>query len=259
MRISLESIMQPVYGFLKCRTPDSWIHEAAKSENLPALLVDHANCELKAAQTAIWLLRKYAVDPQEAARIVAWTKPYEDFVYRKQGNGVFPDKKAQFAQPVQPNQEPHSDAFVQKLVSLVKEELQHFEQVCDLMKARDIAYTDVSAARYAKGLMKCVRTYEPATLVDKLVIGAYIEARSCERFAALAPHLPSDLKRFYWRLLKSEARHFSDYLALAEMIAPDPLEVDERVEVVGAKEAELIQTSDTQFRFHSGAPVLVAA
>lgn len=259
MRISLESIMQPVHGFLRCRTPDTWIAEAAKPENLPGLLVDHANCELKAAQTAIWLLRKYAVEPQEAARISAWTKPYEDFVYRKQGDGTFPDKKAQFAQPVQANDEPHSDAFVQKLVSLVKEELQHFEQVCDLMKTREIAYRDMSAARYAKGLMKCVRTYEPATLVDKLVIGAYIEARSCERFAALAPHLPSDLKRFYWRLLKSEARHFSDYLALAEMIAPDPLEVDERVELIGKVEAELIQSTDEQFRFHSGAPLRQAA
>ena len=48
-----------------------------------------------------------------------------------------------------------------------------------------------------------------------LLIGALIEARSCERFAALAPHLPKKMSEFYSGLLSSEARHFEDYLEFA--------------------------------------------
>ena len=60
-----------------------------------------------------------------------------------------------------------------------------------------------------------MRSHEPARLVDTLLIGAIIEARSCERFAVLAPELDDDLGQFYRSLLRSEARHFSDYLKLA--------------------------------------------
>jgi len=51
--------------------------------------------------------------------------------------------------------------------------------------------------------------------VDTLVVGAFIEARSCERFEALVPHLDEDLGKFYFGLLKSEARHFHDMVSAA--------------------------------------------
>ena len=117
---------------------------------------------------------------------------------------------------------------------------------------RDIPYSNLHAGRYAKGLMKAVRTHEPATLIDKLIVGAYIEARSCERFAKLAPYLDPELKKFYISLLRSEARHYQDYLTLAEKIAGQ--NISGRVNVIGAKEAELIQAPDNTFRFHSGVP-----
>jgi tRNA isopentenyl-2-thiomethyl-A-37 hydroxylase MiaE len=49
-----------------------------------------------------------------------------------------------------------------------------------------------------------VRSHEPVMLIDKLICGAYIEARSCERFAALAPWLDDDLQKFYLSLLRSK-------------------------------------------------------
>ncbi len=76
------------------------------------------------------------------------------------------------------------------------------------MLARNIPYVKITASRYAKGMLKEVRTHEPLTLIDKLICGAYIEARSCERFAALAPWLEEDLQKFYLSLLRSEARHY---------------------------------------------------
>ena len=66
-------------------------------------------------------------------------------------------------------------------------------------------------------LRQHVRTYEPAKLIDTLIIGAFIEARSCERFAALADVVDAELAKYYRFLLKSESRHFLDYLELARL------------------------------------------
>ncbi|PHM27952.1 tRNA hydroxylase [Xenorhabdus budapestensis] len=124
------SLLEPIYQFLQCETPDQWVEKARQPENLPVLLCDHLLCELKAAQ---------------------------------------------------------------------------------------------SANRYAKSLFQHITNHEPYTLVDKLIIGAYIEARSCERFVKLAPHLDEELGKFYISLLLSAARHYQDYLTLAQSISKEDL------------------------------------
>ncbi|MEH6561992.1 MAG: tRNA isopentenyl-2-thiomethyl-A-37 hydroxylase MiaE, partial [Marinobacter sp.] len=105
-------------------------------------------------------------------------------------------------------------------------------------------------ARYAAGLRKNVRTDDRGRLVDVMVVGAIIEARSCERFAALVPFLDEELADFYSSMLKSEARHYRDYLALAEQANGGA--VDERVAEFIAIEKQLILEPDSEFRFHSG-------
>ena len=250
--MSLEDLLQPIREFLPCPTPDEWIDVARKPEHLTVLLVDHANCELKAAQTAMLLLRRYAVDKPSSEALLAWLKPFEDFVYRKIGDGDFSEHVNLSKKLISKSNFEHGDELINKMVLLIKEELHHFQQVLDIMQARGIDYTTLNAARYAKGLMTHVRTHEPAKLIDTLICGAFIEARSCERFAALAPHLDEELEKFYISLLRSEARHFSDYLSLAERIHGNPIE--ERVVFFAAKEQALIESEDTQFRFHSGAP-----
>ena len=87
-----------------------------------------------------------------------------------------------------------------------------------------------------------------------LIISAIVEARSCERFARLVEVLDDELAEFYRSLLKSEARHFEDYLALAELYSET--DISDRVQRFAAAEAELITTSDTDLRFHSGVPSL---
>jgi tRNA-(ms[2]io[6]A)-hydroxylase len=102
-----------------------------------------------------------------------------------------------------------------------------------------------------------VRTYEPQRLVDVLIVGAFVEARSCERFAKLAPFLDDELEKFYSSLLKSEGRHYQDYLQLAQEYAGEP--IDDRIAEFRAIEKELILSPDTEFRFHSGIPAQSAA
>ncbi len=142
--------------------------------------------------------------------------------------------------------------LVDKMVLLIKEELHHFYQVLEIMNSRNIPYENINAGRYATGMMKHVKTHEPETLIDKLICGAYIEARSCERFAKLAPHLDDELNKFYISLLRSEARHYEDYLSLAQKVANE--DISERVKFFGEVEAELISTEDIDFKFHSGVP-----
>lgn len=196
-----------ILEFLPCETPRGWIRAAAQPDNLPLLLADHANCEKKAASTALNLMYRYVEYPQ----------------------------------------------LLGKMSRLAREELRHFEQVLALMERRDIAYPQLSASRYAGELHTLVRKQEPGRLVDTLLVGAVIEARSCERFAALVPELEGELAEFYASLLKSESRHFMDYLKLARQQA-DESEIEERLEQILAVERELVEGHDSQFRFHSGRP-----
>ena len=122
----------------------------------------------------------------------------------------------------------------------------------EIMESKGVTYQPIEAGRYAKGLLKHVKTYEPDALVDKLIIGAFIEARSCERFAKLAPYLDEDLDKFYVSLLRSEARHYQDYLTLAEQVAGK--DIADRIAHFAAVEAELITSPDQDFKFHSGCP-----
>ncbi|QSP93499.1 tRNA-(ms[2]io[6]A)-hydroxylase [Marinobacter salinisoli] len=140
--------------------------------------------------------------------------------------------------------------LLNKMSRLAREELRHFEQVLAIMKTRGVTYDHLTPARYAAGLRQLVRSEDPGRLVDVLIVGAIIEARSCERFAALAPHLDEKLADFYNSLLKSEARHYQDYLKLAEQA--NRAAVDDRVAEFLAIEQRLITEPDAEFRFHSG-------
>ncbi|MGO2148658.1 tRNA-(ms[2]io[6]A)-hydroxylase [Halomonas sp.] len=190
--------------FLTCITPDSWLKWAL--DNPEILLVDHAQCEKKAASTAMSLLYRYVDQP----------------------------------------------LLLSKMSQLAREELLHFEQVVGLMEKRGVEYKHLTASRYAEGLRRHVRSNDPERLIDILIIGALIEARSCERFARLIPYLDEELAKFYRTLVKSEGRHFEDYLLLAQQ--QTNASIDERIAFFVAREAELITSPDTAFRFHSGVP-----
>lgn len=251
--MNYDRLLAPIHAFLHCRTPQAWIDQARKPENLALLLTDHLVCELKAAQTAIWLIRKYVADKPSGDALLAWLRPYEDFVHSENVDLHFLEAQQSLSKSVIVRDAlPYADALVEKMVLLIKEELHHFYQVLEIMQARDIPYIKITASRYAKGLLREVTTHEPDTLVDKLICGAYIEARSCERFASLAPYLDEELEKFYLSLLRSEARHYQDYLALAAQVSPK--DIGARVRKIGETEAKLIQQPDDELRFHSGVP-----
>jgi tRNA-(ms[2]io[6]A)-hydroxylase len=253
--MTTKQLLAPIMSFLQCETPDAWINKATDPENLPIILLDHLICELKAGQTAMWLIRKYAADKTSGEALLAWFQPYEKFVYRKEGSLESLAEHHKLSKTIVPKSDSEfGQSLIDKMVLLIKEELHHFYQVLEIMVARNIPYENITASRYAKGMMTHVRTHEPAILIDKLICGAYIEARSCERFAKLAPHLDDELNKFYISLLRSESRHFQDYLALAQQVAGQQ-DISDRIKFFGKIEAELISTPDEDFKFHSGLPI----
>jgi tRNA-(ms[2]io[6]A)-hydroxylase len=197
-----------IAAFLDTATPEKWLDVAC--DRLPEMLLDHANCELKAASSAL------------------------GFLYR------YPDRTA----------------LAQRMSRLAREELKHFEQVRSIMDDMDIPFERLSASRYAGGLRDAARQDEPYKLLDLLLIGALIEARSCERFAKIAPRLPERLGKFYGGLLASEVRHFEHYIAFAKSeCGVDDKEIEKRLAELKVIEAALVSDPDPEFRFHSGTPL----
>ena len=254
----MDELLKPINSFLQASTPDEWITEATKQDNLSVVLIDHLVCELKAAQSAMFLIRKYAVDKESGDALLEWLKPFEILIYKRQGNWrELADKNKLTKSMIPKSNTPYGQNLIDKMVMLIKEELHHFYQVLEIMHEYGVEYQSITPCRYAKGMLRHVKSYEPDALVDKLIIGAYIEARSCERFAKLAPYVDKRLGDFYISLLRSEARHYQDYLTLAQDISE--FDITERVEFFGNVEAELISSPDEDFKFHSGLPVSVAS
>ena len=202
---SIDAIVLEIQDFLGVCTPEAWVSHALG--DLATLLIDHANCEYKAAATGMSLITKHRNKPS-----------------------------------------------LQRLMArLVREEMLHYEQVLVLMDQMGVDYRPLTASRYAKTLRDAVRSDEDGRLIDTLLVGAIVEARSCERFAALWPRLPIRLGKFYKSLLRSEGRHYQDYLALAHEFA-DTSDVEQRLIHFLEIDQTLIETSDDEFRFHSGVP-----
>ncbi len=137
------------------------------------------------------------------------------------------------------------------MTEIVQEELSHFHLVLDVLARRGVQFRRLRPSRYADRLRSLVRKTEPQRAVDRLLIAALIEARSCERFALLRDCLPdAELAAFFGGLFESEARHHSTYVRLAKEFAPEET-VRTRLEQLAAAEAAIIAEGDDVPRMHS--------
>jgi len=195
------------HPLLRVPTPAGWIAQARASQDV--LLIDHANCEKKAASTALALMFAYAEDLE----------------------------------------------LTGKMSRLAREELRHYEQVAKLIRSLGMTPQRLAPGRYAERMRRLVAKTEPRREVDLMICGAFIEARSCERFAALSTTIGAPLSDLFQGLHNAEARHYKVYLDLAARAAKRAgVALQGRIEEFSALEAELITAPDTVFRFHSGPP-----
>lgn len=143
------------------------------------------------------------------------------------------------------------ESLCRAMTEIVREELEHFHLVCDLLKRRGIRFRRLIPSTYGRKLNDLVRKQEPARAVDRLLVAGLIEARSCERFDLLRQHVADrELADFYGSLFESEARHHSTYTQLARHFAPDDA-VRDRLATLAAEEARIIAEGDELPRMHS--------
>ena len=141
--------------------------------------------------------------------------------------------------------------LARELSRVVREEMEHFELMLEVMEQRGIEFGPLDPAPYAKHLVANVRREEPQQLLDKLLVAALIEARSCERFQVLSERLDDpDLRTLYARLAAEEAHHHTLYTRLARLYFA-PAEVTRRLTELSHAEAEAVRASDGAPRLHS--------
>jgi len=195
------------HPLLRAATPAGWVAGACAQPEV--LLTDHANCEKKAASTALALMFAYAEDLELA----------------------------------------------DQMSRLAREELRHYEQVAKLIRTMKFVPQRLAPGRYAERLRRLVSSKEPQREVDLMICGAFIEARSCERFAVLGGAIGAPLRELFARLHEAESRHYQVYLKLAgRAAARAALDLQRRIGDFAKLEAELITSEDPLFRFHSGLP-----
>ena len=146
---------------------------------------------------------------------------------------------------------PEQSELLIPLARLAREELAHFEDVLDRLRARGIGLYRQRPSPYASGLMAGVRAAEPGRLVDTLLCMALIEARSCERLQLLAGAVEDgELAAFFGGLVAGEARHHRAYVDLAERVAPVG-EVSRRLDELARHEAAVLASVPALPRLHA--------
>lgn len=143
---------------------------------------------------------------------------------------------------------PENTKVVEVLTPIVAEEWAHFERVLDELRKRGYKLGFPRRDEYVEQVQKIIKKggSRDQQLVEKLLISALIEARSCERFRLLWKEInDAELSKFYYELMVSEAGHYKNFLALAkECMNPDM--VEKRWREILSQESEIIKNLEVR-------------
>ncbi|RAJ11878.1 tRNA-(ms[2]io[6]A)-hydroxylase [Olleya aquimaris] len=134
--------------------------------------------------------------------------------------------------------------LVTELLELAKEELEHFQMVHNIIKARGYTLGRERKDHYVNQLYKFMNKggNRVQSMVDRLLFSAMIEARSCERFKLLSERIKDkELSKFYYDLMVSEAGHYTTFITFARQYGQD-VDVDQRWKELVEFEGELIKS-----------------
>ncbi|MCH7591979.1 MAG: tRNA-(ms[2]io[6]A)-hydroxylase [Planctomycetes bacterium] len=143
--------------------------------------------------------------------------------------------------------------WVQAMTAIARDEVEHLATVTRLLARRGGRLTKTHRNPYAQELRREVRTGQgPLEIMDRLMVSALIEARSCERFALLADRCEDrTLAKLYGGLFASEAGHYRIFIDLAREL-PDAVGVEERWSELLDAEALIVQRQRIGPTMHSG-------
>lgn len=145
---------------------------------------------------------------------------------------------------------PDRPLIIPTLISIAREELEHFEMVYNLMKTRDLPLIKDEQDPYVNALLTCLRHGRDERLLDRLLVFSLVECRGAERFGILARALDDpDLVRFYKQLWGTEAKHGNQFVEMALEYFPEDA-VYARLEEIAAHEGEVIRTLPWRASLH---------
>jgi len=200
---------------LRTLTPASWVAQVMRDS--AALLSDHAHLERKAAGNALYMLNRLPQIRQPSARAM----------------------QAQ-------------DQWTQTMTAIARDEVEHLAVVTKLIQKRGGRLAREHRNPYAAALRDLVRPGAQTELIDRLLVSAMIELRSCERFYVLSQHCDdTELAKLYRGLYASERGHYTVFLQLANLLAK-PDVVDARWQQMLDAEADIIERMPTGSAMHSG-------
>jgi tRNA-(ms[2]io[6]A)-hydroxylase len=162
------------------------------------------------------------------------------------------EKKAAATGMAMVSRYPEDPELVRQMIDLAREEWEHFERVHRLLVARGIPFAREQRDPYVNALIDHCRPNEPERYLDRMLVAAFVEARSCERFALLAKGIGErdpELAAFYGELFVSEARHYTTFVELAYKRVPREV-VRARLAEFSRFEAELIRRLPVAPRMH---------
>ncbi len=137
---------------------------------------------------------------------------------------------------------PEHTEIVTELLAIAQEELDHFNQVHEIIKKRGFEFGRIRKDDYVNQLADFIQKggNRDDLIIDKMLFAAMIEARSCERFKVLTDNIKDEeLKTFYKELMISEANHYTTFIAFARQLG-DPEKVNQRWEEWLEYEAKII-------------------
>jgi tRNA-(ms[2]io[6]A)-hydroxylase len=146
------------------------------------------------------------------------------------------------------------DGWVEAMTGVARDEAAHLAQVTRILLSRGGRLDRVHKNPYANALRQLVRKGESSEILDRLLVAALIEVRSCERFWVLAcASTDVQLAAFYRTLFTSEFGHYRVFLNLAGRFTGEaPL--DARWQQMLAAEAAILAEQEPGPRIHSGLP-----
>jgi tRNA-(ms[2]io[6]A)-hydroxylase len=139
---------------------------------------------------------------------------------------------------------PEKEKLVDVLIPVVAEEWSHFERVVEELRKRGMPLGRQRKDEYVEALQKVIKIggSRDQQMLEKLLINALIEARSCERFKILWKNINDEvLSKFYYELMISEAGHYRNFLQLAKEYIPEEI-VNKRWKELLEQEADIMKT-----------------
>lgn len=146
---------------------------------------------------------------------------------------------------------PEYPEIVTELLKIAQEELEHFQQVHEIIKKRGYQFGRERKDDYVGQLFKfIVQGTRKEYIIDRMLFAAMIEARSCERFRVLTENIKDEeLKTFYKDLMISEAGHYTTFIGFARQLG-DVEKVNARWEEWLDYEAEIIKSYGKKETIH---------